>query len=100
MPWNHINREIIRRSAHQRYIFWSIESPAYRIVNTDLMKDFFNWTMTYRWDSDVVQPYAWIEPNSSVPLHPDAATLRKLQDRTRAPDAVNYAAGKKKMAAW
>ena len=24
--------------------------------------DFFNLTMTYRWDSDVPRPYGWIEP--------------------------------------
>lgn len=38
------------RSQHQRYIYFSMESPANRPVSSDLDK-FFNWTMTYRWDT-------------------------------------------------
>ena len=88
-----------RRYHHQRYIFWSIESPAFRYVNTNRMKQFFNWTMTYRWDSDVIQSYGWIEVNSSVPLHPTADELDryKLETKSR---SVNYAAGKDRIAAW
>lgn len=86
-----------KRSPHQRYVFWSMESPAWRYVNTDLMGGFFNWTMTYRWDSDVVRPYGWIEPTGSVPLHPDEATLKQL---IKSPATRNYAEGKTKMVAW
>ena len=45
------------RSPHQRYVFWTWESPMWRIYGDDpsLMGNFFNWTMTYRWDSDMVQ---------------------------------------------
>ena len=25
--------------------------------------NFFNWTATYRWDSDFVVPYGWIDSN-------------------------------------
>jgi len=34
------------------------------------MTGFFNWTMTYRLDSDIVHPYGWFEPintSSSLP---------------------------------
>jgi len=44
------------------------------------MLRFFNWTMTTRWDSDIVHPYGWIEPlnASSVPLHPSPEQVRRL----------------------
>ena len=32
---------------------------------------FFNWTATYRWDSDFPIPYGWISP-SSKPINGDA----------------------------
>lgn len=86
------------RSSHQRYVFWSIESAAWRFVNTDPMANFFNWTMTYRWDSDIVNPYGHITPTGNVPLHPSADQMKHYlasQDKT-----VNYAEGKTKMAAW
>jgi len=90
-----------RRSAHQRYVFWSIESAAWRSTDdTNVMRNFFNWTMTYRWDSDIVTPYGWIEPNgngSSAPLHPIPEEMERYLDE---PSPVNYAEGKTKMAAW
>lgn len=88
-----------KRSPHQRYVFWSMESPAWRYVDTNQMSRFFNWTMTYRWDSDVVRPYGWIEPTGSVPLHPDEATLEQ-SIRSAQKTGKNYAEGKTKMAAW
>ena len=33
-----------------------------------------NRTMTYRWDSDFVRPYAWVEPNNAAYSHPPTAT--------------------------
>lgn len=86
------------RSPHQRYIFYSFESPAWDRddANSALPLDFFNWTMTYRWDSDVVHPYGWIEPiNPSIPLHPMPAMYKKL---VAEPPVTNYAAGKTRMA--
>ncbi len=62
---------------------------------------FFNWTMTTRWDSDIVHPYGWIEPvNASlVPLHPTPEQVRLLMT---ANNLTNYATigNKTKMAAW
>lgn len=62
------------------------------------MANFFNWTMTYRWDSDMVSPYGYIAPNGSVPLHPSADQMIHYLS-TRNP-TINYAQGKMKMAAW
>ncbi|XP_057368591.1 alpha-(1,3)-fucosyltransferase C-like [Daphnia carinata] len=90
-----------QRSSHQFYIFWSRESPAWRDVhssNTDPMAHFFNWTMTFRWDSDVVMPYGYVQPTGRVPLHPSDAQLKlHLSNPT---GSVNYGEGKTKMAAW
>jgi len=53
---------------NQLYIFYSAESPAWPVPDEtnafNHMAGFFNWTMTYRWDSDVVHPYGWITSDS------------------------------------
>ena len=83
------------RSPKQKFVFFNYESP----LNTDLARlklsfnRYFNWTMTYRRDSDVVslQPYGRLKcaqpscqpmaaASSSDPLLPDL----KLKNRTAA----------------
>ena len=44
-------------------MYWLREAAAWRYVKTDQMVDFFNFTMTYRWDSDAVHAYG--KKNSS-----------------------------------
>ena len=39
--------------------FFSFDSPPYK-----KLKGFFNWTMTYRRDSDFYVPYGWIIPKN------------------------------------
>jgi alpha-1,3-fucosyltransferase len=90
-----------RRSPHQRYVFFSLESPAWAAYRVARMANFFNWTMTYRWDSDMVAPYGYIAPTGDVPLHPTPNQMKKLlflssNETTK----VNYAQGKTKMTAW
>lgn len=62
------------------------------------MADFFNWTMTYRWDSDVVMPHGYIKPIGHVPLHPSDDQMKLYLFNSTG--SVNYAKGKTKMAAW
>lgn len=45
------------RWPHQRYVFLSMESPAWKFIDSESMAGFFNWTMTYRRDSDIHNPY-------------------------------------------
>lgn len=45
----------IRRSSNQIYIYFSIESPITSPVI--ISSNFYNWTMTYRRDSDLYFPY-------------------------------------------
>ncbi|GBO04944.1 Alpha-(1,3)-fucosyltransferase C [Araneus ventricosus] len=46
------------RTAHQKWVFFSLEAPPYsHFHGLAFMRDMFNWTMTYRRDSDIVIPY-------------------------------------------
>lgn len=87
------------RSSHQRYIYFAKEAPAWDVDEAVYanMGGLFNWTMTYRWDSDVVHPYGWFEPKGSIPLHPTEEEMSNLLAEAH---LVNYAASKTKMAAW
>jgi len=90
------------RFQNQLYVFFEYESPQFKTSHRgffvpEMMNDFFNWTMSYRWDADVVHPYGWIEPNGSIPLHPNKKEYEKLISET---SEVNYAAGKTGIAAW
>ena len=56
--------------------------------------------MTYRWDSDVVYPYGWIEPvdPAILPLHPNKDVVDRFIRNNN--NKENFAAGKTKMAVW
>ena len=57
----------------------------------------FNWTMTYRLDSDIVQPYGWIEPLDAFGLNPKPETIsgaiKMIADRS-------LVSKKTKLVAW
>ena len=61
------------------------------------MTNYFNWTMTYRWDSDLVSPYGYIKPTGNVLLHPND---EQMESYLTSRPLVNYAEGKTKIAAW
>lgn len=92
-----------QRSSGQRYIFFSFEPPSMplyfnkSIYWSSLQGLAFNWTMSYRWDSEVVLPFGWMQPNGSIPLHPSPKTYKRFASQRK---PVNYAAGKTKMAAF
>jgi alpha-1,3-fucosyltransferase len=86
-----------RRSPHQRYVFWILEPAEWReFLDTTTLGNFFNWTLTYRWDSDMVMPYGYVRPTGIVPLHPSKDEMKQLISNQK----INHAAGKTKMAAW
>ena len=41
-------------------MFWVIETAAYPYMNIHKLNDLFNWTMTFRTDSDIFLPYGRI----------------------------------------
>lgn len=49
------------RRPEQRFVFFMMESQSYGVHNLLGMNGFFNWTMTFRWDSDIPRPYGWFE---------------------------------------
>jgi alpha-1,3-fucosyltransferase len=85
------------RSLHQRYVFWLLESADWtEALDTKPLGHFFNWTLTYRWDSDMVMRYGYVRPTGNVPLHLSDDQMKELLSNQK----VNYATTKTKMAAW
>ncbi|KAF2900250.1 hypothetical protein ILUMI_05934 [Ignelater luminosus] len=72
------------RPPEQVWILYLLECPYYTFIYEH--GNVFNWTATYRWDSDLVTPYEkWV--------YYDPKVTQKRQER-------NYAANKTKKVAW
>lgn len=55
------------RTQEQKWVFFSLEAPPYsRFQGFDFMFGMFNWTMTYRKDSDVYIPYGRTVPTNTI----------------------------------
>ncbi|XP_068213476.1 alpha-(1,3)-fucosyltransferase C-like [Palaemon carinicauda] len=74
-----------KRSPHTRYVFWLMESASYLYGNINAYNHVFNWTFTYRLDSDFPNTYGVV-----------------YRRRTPLPvqDYQNITSGKTKLAAW
>ncbi|XP_042872431.1 alpha-(1,3)-fucosyltransferase C-like isoform X2 [Penaeus japonicus] len=72
------------RSPHTRYIFWMMESASYLFGDINRYNNVFNWTFTYRLDSDFPNPYGRVYRRRQPLPHTD----------------YNYAANKTKLVAW
>jgi len=98
--WNFGN-EPFERSTHQHYVFWSLEAPGFHqnLEESNRSKGFFNRTMTYRLDSDIISPYGWFLPvdPSVVPMYPNRSQLKQLVSKTNVTDFIRL---KSKMAVW
>lgn len=110
----------VNRLTHQRFVFFHLESPPNttpeRINDPLLRYGYFNWTMTYRWDSDIVQRehYNYLIAKSMKNdtkeirprilqdwslldgIEPLSNTEKKLSD----PVLIKLIRGKTKMVAW
>lgn len=73
------------RSPKQRWIMYEVESASYLYQDLAYYDGVFNWTMTYRLDSDIPFRYGRIDP-----IKPPFSSLSPR----------NYAEGKTKLAAW
>lgn len=84
-----------KRSNDQKYVFYSLEASA-NYPFTSEYNDFFNWTWTYKFDSDLVCPYItvrngygeligpkpemhWMNPNDMKPT--SKSIIRKLRKK-------------------
>jgi alpha-1,3-fucosyltransferase len=72
-------RPHFQRQPHQRFIFFTIEPPpSNEPMNVTGYTNYFNWTMTYRLDSDVPFTYGRIRPKRSAPT-----TSEEIQARIK-----------------
>lgn len=85
------------RGHNQRWIFWSLESPQYNMQDIYPLDNLFNWTMTYRRDSDVVQPYGWIQPIGTFSLNPSVEEINREMELAVKRKTTNK---KTKLVAW
>ena len=65
------------RSLHQRYIFFLLESPVNDNLDYSRFAGFFNWTMTYRRDSDIVAAYGELR-DSTTSVEPILERVKAL----------------------
>jgi len=63
-----------KRKPHQRYIHWMQESAQYLYMDIHQLNGIFNWTMTYRRDSDFFLPYGRFH---KIKPHPEGEELKK-----------------------
>nr|CAH7760466.1 unnamed protein product [Callosobruchus chinensis] len=71
-----------KRSRNQVYVFVSQESES----NTPIYENFdgfYNWTMTYRLDSDIVRPYGYIKPLLPSQKPPDLPSVQEIEARPK-----------------
>lgn len=86
------------RRGHQRVIFLTQESPSTMTIDFTPTTNYFNWTMTYRRDSDIQLLYGRIEPGPTAPKSPEEA--KELIKKMHLPSAKNYASNKTHKVAW
>lgn len=67
-----------RRSPNQQYIFFTLESPSY--TNWKPFDNFYNWTMTYRSDSDIVHPYGYFRKTKTSYCKP---SIERIKERPK-----------------
>ena len=109
------------RSPYQRFVFFNLESPMNSnlpILNRHHLRyGYFNWTMTYRWDSDIVHRdhygYIGAKQNDNTiaarSLNNDWSnkidhdfTSKKISDNTttHAINSMDFIKNKTKLVAW
>lgn len=109
------------RRPDQRFVFFNLESPSntnYEKINHPYVRfGYFNWTMTYRWDSDIVLRlhYGYIMAKAlyngtglrydSSLIHdwskPHITANATLTSNVTTPSSIpTFVKGKKKLVAW
>jgi alpha-1,3-fucosyltransferase len=87
-----------RRREHQRFIFLTQETPVMMPLYISSLENYFNWTMTYKRNSDIQFLYGRIEPKRSAPKTQEE--IIKMIARTSLPLGKNYAANKTRPIVW
>lgn len=89
------------RFPHQRFVFYAMESQVntnHRLLNDSRIRfDYFNWTMTYRRDSDVVlrDLYGGLIPKTPSPSRDELSSYPSFK-----PSSMDWLKNKTKLVAW
>jgi len=82
------------RKPHQRYILWEVEPPLYLMsFRPDRWNNFFNWTHTYRRDSDFWEPWGMVNQFKPYPKPIDELIKESSLN-------TEFTGTKKKSVAW
>lgn len=91
-----------RRSYHQKYVFSSIESPEYYPICDKKYDNFFNWTWSYKLDSDAKWGYMVVRDQNDTIIGPKKEMhWLKVEDMMAVKHKIrNKLSSKSKAAAW
>lgn len=84
----HMKQIVKKKPLKQRWVYFMHESPKFAFYDPGLYNGFFNWTMSYRRDSDFFVPYRTYN------------RLRQDEIALKQSDTTNYAEGKDRLAVW
>ena len=84
----HMKQILKQKPPQQRWVYFIHESPKFTYYDPWLYNGYFNWTMSYRKDSDFVVPY-----RTYTRLQPDEIVRVQAENR-------NYANGKDRLLVW
>ncbi|XP_046651804.1 alpha-(1,3)-fucosyltransferase C-like [Daphnia pulicaria] len=87
-----------KRQAHQRLIFLTQESPTTMPIDITILGNYFNWTMSYRLNSDIRLLYGRVSPRPTAPTTADET--RRMIEETHLSSTKNYAANKTQPVGW
>ena len=85
----HMRQIAKHKTREQRWVYFIHESPKFTYYDPLLYNGFFNWTMSYRRDSDFFVPY-----RTYTRLEPDEVSTHEHAHNR------NYAHGKDRLVAW
>ncbi|XP_061717257.1 alpha-(1,3)-fucosyltransferase C-like [Cydia pomonella] len=89
-----------QRSPHQKYIFFNLESSTYQPVCNPWWDNFFNWTSTYKLNSDIMYSYIYIRDMDGVHVGP-RIDMDWVKDMKEINDTLkDVLKSKTKAAAW
>jgi alpha-1,3-fucosyltransferase len=72
-----------RQPEQQVFVWLMMECPNFVIPNFQNHDNFFNLTMTYRWDSDIPRPYGWFQDKAYrgvYPPPPESITWKEFNE--------------------
>ena len=81
-----LSNSLVEHRFKQRWIFFNHESIEYSFTDLSKLKNVFNWTMTYKLDSDIFVPYAYY--------------FQKTGKNAEHNSSKDYSKGKDRLVSW